>query len=178
MHAGGIRGVRFNFVKHLGGAPDLDRMRSIISKVRICPGMSSCTSTQKTCFNTNRCWTKYRSRLLSITWVAHPLATAWTRRLSRSLLSKLRKSENLWVKVSGAERISTAGPPFSDAVPFARACIEAAPDRVIWGTDWPHPNVKIMPNDGDLVDLIPAMAPTTELQQQLLVDNPARLFGF
>jgi predicted TIM-barrel fold metal-dependent hydrolase len=96
----------------------------------------------------------------------------------KSLLSKLRDSEDLWVKVSGAERLSATGPPFSDAVPFASACIEAAPDRVIWGTDWPHPNVKTMPNDGDLVDLIPQMAPTIELQQQLLVDNPARLFGF
>ncbi|OYY08241.1 MAG: 2-pyrone-4,6-dicarboxylate hydrolase, partial [Rhizobiales bacterium 35-68-8] len=70
------------------------------------------------------------------------------------------------------------GPPFHDAVPFARKLAETAPDRIIWGTDWPHPNVKVMPNDGDLVDLIPLFAPEPELQRKILVDNPARLFGF
>ena len=66
----------------------------------------------------------------------------------------------------------------TDAMPFARKIVETAPDRVIWGTDWPHPNVKVMPNDGDLVDLIPLFAPEAELQQKILVDNPARLFEF
>ena len=63
-------------------------------------------------------------------------------------------------------------------MPFAKALIDNAPDRVIWGTDWPHPNVKVMPNDGDLVDLIPLYAPDKAIQQKLLVDNPARLFRF
>ena len=62
-----------------------------------------------------------------------------------------------WVKVSGAERVSSAGPPFRDAVPFAAALIDAAPVRVLWGTDFPHPNVKWMPNDGALVDLFAAV---------------------
>ena len=68
----------------------------------------------------------------------------------------LRLLENplAWVKVCGAERVSSAGAPFADAVPFAAALVEAAPDRVLWGTDWPHPNIAgDMPNDGDLVDL-------------------------
>jgi predicted TIM-barrel fold metal-dependent hydrolase len=56
--------------------------------------------------------------------------------------------------------------------------VETAPDRVIWGTDWPHPNVRVMPNDGDLVDLVPLFAPEAELQQKILVSNPARLFEF
>jgi predicted TIM-barrel fold metal-dependent hydrolase len=107
-----------------------------------------------------------------------PVADGLDQAPFQALLSKLAQSEHLWVKVSGAERISSDGPPFSDAVPFANACIEAAPDRVVWGTDWPHPNVRIMPNDGDLVDLIPQLAPTMEMQQQLMVDNPARLYGF
>jgi predicted TIM-barrel fold metal-dependent hydrolase len=59
-----------------------------------------------------------------------------------------------------------------------KALVAGAPDRVLWGTDWPHPNVKIMPNDGDIVDLIPLYAPDQGLQHKLLVDNPARLFGF
>jgi 2-pyrone-4,6-dicarboxylate lactonase len=89
------------------------------------------------------------------------------------------------VKVTCPERISRAGPPFHDVVPlfhdvvpFGRALIEAAPDRVLWGTDWPHPNVPLMPDDGDLVDLVPLYASDPKIQRKLLVDNPARLFRF
>jgi predicted TIM-barrel fold metal-dependent hydrolase len=95
------------------------------------------------------------------------------------VLLEAMKNERCWVKISGAERVSSTGPPFTDAVPFARALIEAAPDRVLWGTDWPHPNVgNHMPNDGDLMDLFPQMAPEPALQQKILVENPARLYGF
>jgi len=91
----------------------------------------------------------------------------------------LASRDNCWVKVCGAERIASEGPPFTSAVPFAQAVIDVAPDRTLWGTDWPHPNIKKhMPNDGDLVDLIPLIAPTREGQQKLLVDNPHRLYGF
>ena len=95
------------------------------------------------------------------------------------ILLEFAKRDNCWVKVCGAERISSAGPPFTDAMPFAKTLVQLAPDRVLWGTDWPHPNIKEhMPNDGDLVDLIPLMAETPEMQQKLLVDNPHRLYGF
>jgi predicted TIM-barrel fold metal-dependent hydrolase len=95
------------------------------------------------------------------------------------VLLSFMKNQNTWVKVCGAERVSSMGPPFTDAVPFAQALIAAAPDRILWGTDWPHPNVgKHMPNDGDLVDLFPLMAPEPALQKKILVDNPARLYGF
>jgi predicted TIM-barrel fold metal-dependent hydrolase len=63
-------------------------------------------------------------------------------------------------------------------VPFARTVIEVAPDRVLWGTDWPHPNVRRMPDDGDLVDLLAAFAPDERTRNQILVDNPARLYDF
>jgi 2-pyrone-4,6-dicarboxylate lactonase len=96
----------------------------------------------------------------------------------RALLD-LMTLDTCWVKVCGAERVSTAGPPFLDAVPFARALIDAAPDRVLWGTDWPHPNVgRHMPNDGDLVDLVPLMASDEARQRKLLIDNPMRLYDF
>jgi len=95
------------------------------------------------------------------------------------VLLEWMRNDKFWVKICGAERVSSKGPPFDDAVPFARALIEAAPDRILWGTDWPHPNVgKHMPNDGDLVDLFPLMAPEPALQRKILVDNPARLYGF
>ena len=96
----------------------------------------------------------------------------------QALLRKLGNSDQLWVKISGCERISAAGAPFTDAVPFAQACVSVAPERTIWGTDWPHPNVKIMPNDCDLVDLLPLIATDAAQLQKVLVDNPARLFGF
>jgi predicted TIM-barrel fold metal-dependent hydrolase len=96
----------------------------------------------------------------------------------QALIDLMRRDEKCWVKVCGCERVSSAGPPFVDAVPFARKIVETAVDRVIWGTDWPHPNVKVMPNDGDLVDLVPLFAPEPEFQQKILVSNPARLFEF
>jgi len=90
----------------------------------------------------------------------------------------LMELPNAWVKVCGSERVSSAGAPFTDSAPFAAALIKAAPDRVLWGTDWPHPNVKQMPNDGDLVDLIPLFAPDPADQQRLLVENPQTLYDF
>jgi predicted TIM-barrel fold metal-dependent hydrolase len=95
------------------------------------------------------------------------------------LLELARTHPGCWMKISGAERISSAGPPFTDAVPFAQALIAAAPDRILWGTDWPHPNIaRHMPNDGDLVDLIPLYAPDPGIQRKILVDNPHRLYQF
>ena len=84
-----------------------------------------------------------------------------------------------WVKVSGNYRISSEGPPYRDAIPFAHALIEAAPQHMVWGTDWPHPALNDhMPNDGDLLDALDDFAPDTDLKRAILVDNPARLYGF
>ena len=80
--------------------------------------------------------------------------------------------------MSCPDRLSHRGPPeYEDVVPFARRLVESFPDRVLWGTDWPHPNLKShMPDDGALVDFIPKVAPTADLQRQLLTDNPQRLY--
>ncbi len=92
-------------------------------------------------------------------------------------LNFMAGNENVWSKVSCPERLSIAGPPYDDVVPYARTIVERFPDRVLWGTDWPHPNVKpLMPDDGVLVDVIPKVAVTPELQRKLLVDNPMRLY--
>ncbi|NNC66101.1 MAG: amidohydrolase family protein [Gammaproteobacteria bacterium] len=93
-------------------------------------------------------------------------------------LKLLREHDHFWSKVTCPERLSQSGPPdYSDVVPFGRRIIEEFPDRVLWGTDWPHPNMKShMPDDGKLVDFIPKIAPTAELQHKLLVDNPMRLY--
>jgi 2-pyrone-4,6-dicarboxylate lactonase len=90
----------------------------------------------------------------------------------------MRESPSVWSKVTCPERLTRLGPPgYSDVVPFARYLVETFPERVLWGTDWPHPNLKgHMPDDGKLVDLLPQIAPTASLQHRLLVDNPARLY--
>jgi 2-pyrone-4,6-dicarboxylate lactonase len=85
--------------------------------------------------------------------------------------------KNIWSKVTCPERLTVAGPPYDDVVPFARLVTERFPDRVLWGTDWPHPNLKgHMPDDGKLVDYVPRIAVTAALQQNLLVTNPMRLY--
>lgn len=82
-----------------------------------------------------------------------------------------------WVKVSGIDRITRQGPPYADAVPFARALVQACPDRVVWGTDWPHPHhAGPIPDDGQLVDAIAEMAPSADLRRKLMADNPVRLY--
>jgi 2-pyrone-4,6-dicarboxylate lactonase len=90
----------------------------------------------------------------------------------------MRVQPKIWAKVSCPERLSMHGPPdYPDVVPFARLLLEQFPDRVLWGTDWPHPNLKShMPDDGRLVDFIPRIATSPELQRMLLVDNPMRLY--
>jgi 2-pyrone-4,6-dicarboxylate lactonase len=100
---------------------------------------------------------------------AHP---QWQR-----FLALMDAHPNVWVKVSGPERLSTLGPPYDDVVPFGRELVERYPRRVLWGTDWPHPNMEThVPDDGLLVDFIPRIAPTVAAQQALLVDNPMRLY--
>jgi predicted TIM-barrel fold metal-dependent hydrolase len=94
------------------------------------------------------------------------------------VLRRLLDTGNVWVKLSGTDRISKQAYPYADAIPFARELATHAPERVVFGTDWPHPNHTAVPNDGDLVDLIPEIAPDAKTRQLMLVDNPARLFGF
>ena len=90
----------------------------------------------------------------------------------------MRERPNIWSKVTCPERLTRSGPPgYDDVVPFARHLVERFPERVLWGTDWPHPNLKShMPDDGQLVNFIPRIAPTPALQHSLLVDNPMRLY--
>ena len=92
-------------------------------------------------------------------------------------LLRLMRSDKFWVKVSGCDRITRAGPPYADALPFAHKLVAEFPDRVVWGTDWPHPHHKgPVPDDGQLVDIIAEMAPTEVLRRKLMVDNPGRLY--
>ena len=95
----------------------------------------------------------------------------------REFLRLMHSRANAWCKVTCPERLSRQGPPYDDVVPFARLVVEQFPNRVLWGTDWPHPNLKgHMPDDGLLVDFIPHITVTQESQRKLLVDNPMRLY--
>jgi 2-pyrone-4,6-dicarboxylate lactonase len=95
----------------------------------------------------------------------------------KRFLQLFDENPRFWVKICGPERNSFTGPPYDDVVPFGRALVERYPDRVLWGTDWPHPNMTThMPDDGKLVDFIPRVAVTPELQRKMLVDNPMRLY--
>ena len=175
LHDGGVRGVRFNFVKHLGGAPDMEVFRRVLDRIK---PLGWHVVLHVDAPDIGALWEMIRSLTLPFC-IDHmgrvPSAAGIEQPPFRALL-ELAKLENAWIKVSGAERISM--PPYSAAVPFARALLDAIPDRVLWGTDYPHPNPTHEADEADLVDLIPLFAPDPKMQQRLLVDNPARLYDF
>jgi 2-pyrone-4,6-dicarboxylate lactonase len=179
LHAQGFRGVRFNFVKHLGGVPDMGEFRRVLARIQPLGWHVDLHFDAGDLLGFDDLL-----RELPVPFIIDHMGRVPTKQgldqpAFQHLLGLLRNNERCWVKISGAERISSAGPPFTDAVPFAQALIGAAPDRILWGTDWPHPNIsRDMPNDGALVDLIPLMMPQLTLQRKILVDNPHRLYEF
>jgi 2-pyrone-4,6-dicarboxylate lactonase len=178
MHEGGIRGVRFNFVRHLGGRPDMAFFERTVARLKDMGWHLILHLDSTDLVELRKKFEAIRVPMV-IDHMGRVKAADGLEQEPFKVLLDFMKLETFWVKVCGAERVSSKGPPFDDALPFARALIEAAPERILWGTDWPHPNVgKHMPNDGDLVDLFARMAPEPELQRKILVDNPARLYGF
>jgi predicted TIM-barrel fold metal-dependent hydrolase len=175
MHRGGVRGVRFNFVRHLGGAPDMDVFNRVIPRLvplgwHVVLHMDAQDIEQLSPM----------IRALPVPFVIDHMgrveAELGPEQPALKALLELARLDGCWIKVSGAERISA--PPFSAAVPIAARIMAAIPDRVLWGTDFPHPNLKIAVDEADLVDLVPAIATTGDAQRRLLVENPARLYGF
>jgi predicted TIM-barrel fold metal-dependent hydrolase len=178
MHAGGIRGVRFNFVKHLGGRPDMQFFQKAIQRIQQMGWHLILHLDANDLVEFQDLFRRIPVPMV-IDHMGRVKAAGGLEQPAFKVLLGWMKQENFWVKVCGAERVSSMGPPFTDAVPFAQALIAAAPDRILWGTDWPHPNVGAhMPNDGDLVDLFARMAPDAAIQRKILVDNPARLYDF
>ncbi|MGH8263627.1 MAG: amidohydrolase family protein [Steroidobacterales bacterium] len=179
LNAQGFRGVRFNFVKHLGGMPDMAEFHRIIARIRPFGWHVDLHFDAGDLVEHAGLLAQLPVPYIIDHMGRVPTKAGLEQEPFRRLLGVARDNEHCWVKISGAERISSAGPPFSDAAPFARALIEAAPDRILWGTDWPHPNIaRHMPNDGDLVDLIPRYAPDGATQRRVLIDNPHRLYQF
>jgi predicted TIM-barrel fold metal-dependent hydrolase len=178
LHAAGFRGVRFNFVKHLGGVPDMGEFRRVVERIRPLGWHIDLHFDAGDLVEFDELLKSLTVPVLIDHMGRVPTRLGLEQEPFKRLLALARANERCWVKISGSERISN-GPPFTDAVPFAQALISAAPDRILWGTDWPHPNIaKHMPNDGDLVDLIPLMMPDAVTQRLVLVENPDRLYGF
>jgi len=177
MHEGGIRAVRFNFVRHLGGRPNMDFFQKTVQKLQFFGWHLILHLDAQDLVEFEELFSKLPVPFVIDHMGRVKAADGLEQPPFKTLLGFL-KNENAWVKICGAERVSSKGPPFTDAVPFGRALVEAAPDRVLWGTDWPHPNVKWLPDDTELVNLFPLMAPEEDLQYKILVDNPARLYGF
>jgi len=182
MHGAGVRGVRYNFVRRLGGAPDLDAIRTIAK--RIAPlGWHLVLHFDPQDLPVYREFLDQLPLPYVIDHMGRVLAEHGDEQEPFNALLDLLRDDRAWVKVSGAERTSHAlskapGLPFSDAAPFARRLIQAAPGRVLWGTDWPHPSVREMPDDGKLVDLLPLFSNDPLALNKLLVDNPARLYWY
>lgn len=178
MNEQGVRGVRFNFVAHLGGAPDLDVFDRVLGRIHE-------LGWHVVLHLDAQDIVAYSDRInrIQVPFVIDHMGRVRAeggleQKPFRELL-ELMHNPLAWVKVCGSERVSIGRRPFDDAIPFAQTLIEAAPERVLWGTDWPHPNIsKDMPNDGELVDLLFRFCKDQEHRQLLLVDNPARLYGF
>jgi 2-pyrone-4,6-dicarboxylate lactonase len=185
LHEAGVRGVRFTFVRRLAEAAPTETLMRIAH--RIAP-----LGWHVVVYFEAADLAELRSFLLTlpvpvvIDHMGRPDVTRDPRGPEfEAFLDLLRARPDIWCKVTCPERLSVGGPPatngerhpYVDVVPFARRVVEEFPDRVLWGTDWPHPNLTShMPDDGLLVDAIPQIAPTAELQRRLLVDNPMRLY--
>ncbi len=185
LHEAGVRGVRFNFLKRLVDFTPRDELMDIAH--RIAPlGWHVVVYFEAS--DLPELWDFFTALPTTIV-VDHMGRPDVTRPVGgpefERFVRLLHEHENIWSKVSCPERLSVSGPPalegeqrpYRDVVPFARRLVETFPDRVLWGTDWPHPNLKQhMPDDGLLVDFVPQIATSESLQRKLLVDNPMRLY--
>ena len=178
LHEAGVRGTRFNFVAHLGGAPDLDEYWRIVHRVAAF-GWHVVLHFDAKDLSSYAGLLDAMPTPYVIDHMARVDATAGLGQEPFGQLLALQRDERCWVKISGAERLTAQGTPrYDDVTPYARALVAAAPDRVLWGTDWPHPNVRHMPDDGDLLDHLCEFAPDEATRNRILVDNPTRLYDF
>lgn len=178
MHELGVRGVRFNYVKRLVDPKPDEYYREIIEKIRplgwhVVLYFEPADLREK--------WDFFTSLNIPIV-IDHMGRPDVTKPVDgpefAEFLRFMQENPNVYSKVSCPDRITVSGAPaYADVVPFARAVVEEFPDRVLWGTDWPHPNMKKeMPDDGILVDYVPSIAMSPALQEKLLVANPNNMY--
>ena len=178
LDGAGFRGVRFNFMGHLGSRASTADVLALAARIET-------LGWHLQIHGDPRLLTDLAADLLRS---PVPVVIDHMGRIDASLgleqpyfhaLLKLLEDERFWVKVSGSERASRHGPPYADALPFARTLVAEFGDRTLWGTDWPHPNLSgPMPDDAALVELLADIAPSEAARQRLLVDNPQRLYRF
>ncbi len=177
MHDAGVRGVRFNFVKRLVDATPHEVFLSIAEKIKPV-GWHIVVYFEAQDLADLVPFLEKLPTILVIDHMGRPdVSKGIDHPDFRRFIKLMDDNENIWSKVTCPERLSLKGPPYDDVVPFCAEIVDRFPDRVLWGTDWPHPNMKShMPDDGALVDFIPRIARTPKQQQKLLVDNPMRLY--
>jgi len=185
LHSAGVRGVRFNFVKRLVDFTPKDELLEIARRIQ---ALGWHVVIYFEAADLPELWSFFTElpTTVVVDHMGRPDVSLPVDGPRFALFQQfMHEHENVWCKVSCPERLSITGPQalngeqpaYRDVVPFARRIVENFPDRVLWGTDWPHPNLKDhMPDDGLLVDFIPHIAVTAELQHQLLVQNPMRLY--
>ncbi|MDP7150656.1 MAG: amidohydrolase family protein [Paracoccaceae bacterium] len=177
MDEAGVRGVRFNFVKRLVDATPQQVFLDIADKIKDL-GWHIVVYFEAQDLEELVPFLERMPTILVVDHMGRPDVTKGTDHPDfQRFIRLMEENENIWSKVTCPERLSVEGPPYADVVPYCQAIVERFEDRVLWGTDWPHPNMKShMPDDGALVDYIPKIARTPEQQQKLLVDNPMRLY--
>lgn len=185
LHEAGVRGVRFNFVKRLVDAVPSDSLQEIVAKIAPL-GWHVVIYFEAADLPDLYDFFAGIPTDVVVDHMGRPDVTKDPDGPEFGLFRRfMRENENVWAKVTCPERLTVSGPhavdgeqhPYADVIPFARRLVEEFPDRVLFGTDWPHPNLTShMPDDGLVVDYIPRIATTPELQQKLLVDNPSRLY--
>jgi 2-pyrone-4,6-dicarboxylate lactonase len=184
LDAAGVRGVRFNFLKRLVDFTPRDEVLEIAGRVAGLGWHVVVYFEARDLAELGELLVALPTRVV-VDHMGRPDVTMPVDGPEFSLFLGLMRHEHVFCKVTCPERLSVSGPPalggernaYRDVVPFARRVVETFPDRVLWGTDWPHPNLTgHMPDDGLLVDFIPHIAVTPELREKLLVTNPMRLY--
>lgn len=172
----GVRGVRFNFLKRLVDSTPKDQFMSVAKRIADL-GWHVVVYFESSDLEELRPFLESLPTNVVIDHMGRPDVALGIHNSRFTSFLDLMQKEKFWVKVSGPERLTVEGPPYADVIPFARKLIETFLDRVLWGTDWPHPNMKShMPDDGELVDFIPKIVPDETHARHLLVDNPHRLY--
>ena len=177
MHEAGVRGVRFNFVKRLVDATPKSVFLEIAAKIQDF-GWSTVVYFEAQDLEDLEPFLQELPGIIVIDHMGRPNVKNGVEHIDfKRFISLMENNPSIWSKVTCPERLTIAGPPYDDVVPFYQAIVDRFEDRVLWGTDWPHPNMKShMPDDGALVDYIPRIARTVQQQEKLLVTNPMRLY--
>jgi 2-pyrone-4,6-dicarboxylate lactonase len=177
MNRAGVKGVRFNFIRRLVDFTPRDVLTRIAARIEPLGWHVVVYFEMRDLGELEPFFTSLRTTVVVDHMGTPDVSNGVDHPDNQGFHALLRRHQNFWVKVTCPERMTLAGPPYDDVVPFGRALVETFPDRVIWGTDWPHPNMKkVAPDDGMLVDYIPRIALSAEKQKALLIDNPMRLY--